>query len=111
MNGNYRRGGGTGPGVLAVFGVIFLITGIALCYVRFAFGTVSQWNGRCTSAFGKFSQVLLPPLAHGCGLAAIGDRSIGWLIGGGAAFIVLAIILRSRQRRSPPMATRTSARS
>ena len=87
-----------GAAVLTVLGVVFLLGGLILAFVPFGFGTVSQWNGRCHSTIGKFTQYLLSPFAHGCGLAAIGDHSIGWLIGVGAGLIVLAMILRLSAR-------------
>ena len=83
---------------LIVFGVIFLGGGLILVFVPFGFGTVSQWNGRCDSTIGKFTQFVISPVAHGCGLAAIADHAIGWLIGGGIALIVIGLIVRMSAR-------------
>lgn len=96
--------------LITVFGVIFLAGGLVFAFVPFAFGTVSQWNGRCNSDLGKFSQLIASPLAHGCGFAAVADHAIGWLIGGGIGLILIAVILRLSGRRSPRRAPAKHAR-
>jgi hypothetical protein len=97
--------------LLAAAGAVLLAGGLILLFVPFAFGTVSVWNGRCHSEIGKLSQLIASPLAHGCGLAAIGDHAIGWLIGGGTGLILLAVILGLTARRSPRRAPARHARS
>jgi hypothetical protein len=84
---------------LTAFGVIFLLGGILLCVVPFTFGTVSQWNGRCHSEIGQITQHIVPGTTSACSLAALGDESIGWLIGAGAGLILIAIYLRATSRR------------
>ncbi len=94
--------------VLTVFGALFLLGGILLCVVPFTFGTVSQWNGRCHSEIGQITQHIVPGTTSACRLVALGDESIGWLIGAGAGLILIAIILRvaggpgKRSGYSPP---------
>ncbi len=97
--------------LLTVSGVVLLAAGLILAFVPFAFGTVSQWNGRCNSEIGKITKFILSPVAHGCGFAAVADHAIGWLIGGGAVLLLLAIIVRRRARRSPRLAPPRHARS
>ena len=84
--------------ILAVFGVLSLLGGIFLCVVPFALGTVSQWNGRCHSTIGQITQHIVPGTTRACGLVALGDEAIGWLIGAGIGLIVIAIVLRATSR-------------
>jgi hypothetical protein len=100
MNHNVSR---SGPAkILAVTGGLLTVVGIVLATVPFHHGTISQWNGLCSSDVGQIGQVLDPSAQRDCGAVSLADHLIGWLLGGGILILAGSALLwiRSGARRS-----------
>jgi hypothetical protein len=78
---------------LCVVGAVFTVAGLLLAVVPLDHGTISQWNGLCTTGIGQLGQLLDQSARQGCGLAGVADHLIGWLLGGGFAALAVAALL------------------
>jgi hypothetical protein len=84
---------------LAVIGGVLVIAGILLAVVPFDHGTVSQWNGLCTSGLGQLGQLLDASARQDCGVVGLADHLLGWLWGGGILALAAAGALMVKQHR------------
>ena len=99
---------------LAVIGGVLVIAGILLAVVPFDHGTVSQWNGLCTSGLGQLGQLLDASARQDCGMVGLADHLLGWLWGGGILALAAAGGLMVKQHQpgsalpAPPVPPRPS---
>jgi hypothetical protein len=97
-----RGGSGRGWTVAAfVIGALALAAGILLSVVPLHQGTITQWNGLCSSGVGQLGQLLSPAARRDCGVVGVADHAIGWLLGLGIAALAAGTLLAIRSRRRP----------
>jgi hypothetical protein len=80
-------------------GAILLLAGILLSTVPLDHGTVSQWNGLCSSGIGQLGQMLSSSARSDCGKVALADHAIGWLFGLGIAGLAVGTVLAVTRAR------------
>jgi hypothetical protein len=68
---------------LAVVGGLLALAGLLLAIIPLDHGTVSQWNGLCTSGIGQLGRLLDSSARQDCGVVGLADHLTGWLLGGG----------------------------
>ena len=103
MNGYLYRHGPVRT--LAVVGGLLVIAGALLAVVPLDHGTVSQWNGLCTSGFGQLGQLLDASARQDCAAVGLADHLLGWLLGGGILALAAAGVLTVMQHQpgsAPP---------
>jgi len=99
MNDNISR---HGPAlILAALGGLLTLVGILLATVPLDHGTISQWNGLCSSGVGQLGQLLDPSAQRDCGAVSLADHLIGWLLGGGILALAAAGLLWLSRRAGP----------
>jgi hypothetical protein len=82
-----------------VLGSLLLLAGILASIVPLDHGTVSQWNGLCSSDLGQLGQLLSGQARSDCGSIGVADHAIGWLLGGGVVAMLAGIGLAIAGRR------------
>jgi hypothetical protein len=88
MNGYLSRHGLVRT--LAIFGGLLTVAGLLLAVVPLDHGTISQWNGLCTTSIGQLGQLLDASARQDCGAVALAGHLTGWLLGGGIAALAAA---------------------
>ncbi|HEX3921991.1 MAG TPA: hypothetical protein VHY31_06875 [Streptosporangiaceae bacterium] len=78
---------------LCAVGGVLAVAGLLLAIVPLDHGTISQWNGLCTTGVGQLGQLLDPSARQDCGGVGLADHLIGWLLGCGIAALAAAAVL------------------
>jgi hypothetical protein len=85
---------------LCAVGGVLAVAGLLLAVVPLDHGTISQWNGLCTTGIGQLGQLLDPSARQDCGVVGLADHLIGWLLGCGIAALAAAAVLAVVRPRS-----------